>query len=181
MQKSLLSLAIPTLADKTDVLLFREKFTGHNASGEIPGANSLRFAESYEVWLSQLQLLVNAATVPEGMVQSTSLLAWRVSDGKLVGILQIRHDLNEHLLKVGGHIGYSVAPDERRKGYGTEMLKLGLKHCRILGLKRALVTCDKTNIASAGVIRANGGILENEVDESGNIKQRYWIDLGRSV
>lgn len=177
MQKSLLSLAVPTLADKTDVLLFREKFTGHNASGEIPGASSLRFAESYEAWLEQLRLLANTATLPEGMVQAMLFLARRVSDGKLVGILQIRHDLNEHLLKVGGHIGYSVAPDERRKGYGTEMLKLGLDYCRTLGLKRVLITCDKTNTASAGVIRANGGALENEVGVDGIIKQRYWIDL----
>ena len=92
-------------------------------------------------------------------------------------MIDIRHRLNEYLLQFGGNIGYSVRPSQRRKGYATEMLALGLEECRKLGLDRALVTCDKTNIGSAKTIQKNGGVLENEVLEGDRITQRYWIAL----
>ena len=92
-------------------------------------------------------------------------------------MIDIRHRLNEYLLQFGGNIGYSVRPSQRRKGYATEMLALALEECRKLGLNRALVTCDKTNIGSAKTIQKNGGVLENEVLEGDRITQRYWIAL----
>lgn len=92
-------------------------------------------------------------------------------------MIDIRHRLNEYLLQFGGNIGYSVRPSQRRKGYATEMLALALEECRKLGLDRALVTCDKTNIGSAKTIQKNGGVLENEVLEGDRITQRYWIAL----
>ena len=95
----------------------------------------------------------------------------------MVGAVNIRHDLNDYLLKYGGHIGDGIRPSERRKGYATEMIRLALEECRKLGLTRVLMTCDKNNIGSAKSIIRNGGILENEVLEKGVIKQRYWIAL----
>ena len=92
-------------------------------------------------------------------------------------MIDIRHRLNEYLLQFGGNIGYSVRPSQRRKGYATEMLALALEECRKLGIDRALVTCDKTNIGSAKTIQKNGGVLENEVLEGDRITQRYWIAL----
>lgn len=41
----------------------------------------------------------------------------RKADKKIVGNVQIRHKLNEKQLLYGGHIGDSVRPSERRKGY----------------------------------------------------------------
>lgn len=100
-------------------------------------------------------------------------------DKKIYGAAHIRHTLNNFLLKAGGHIGYGVRPSERRKGYASIMLYMALEKARELGIKKALVTCDKVNLASAGTILKNGGVLENEVlDESdGEIVQRYWIEL----
>ena len=96
----------------------------------------------------------------------------------LLGAVNIRHFLNDHLLKYSGHIGDGIRPSERGKGYATEMIRLSLSECRKLGIDRVLMVCDKSNIASAKTIIKNGGILENEfVDENGKIKQRYWIDL----
>ena len=85
----------------------------------------------------------------------------------------------------GGHIGYSIRPSQRRKGYARETLRLTLDKCREAGEARVLITCDKDNIPSARTIPANGGVLENEVvDEPGlgqsGMIQRYWITLTKS-
>lgn len=177
MHQSRLILTEPTFADEAAVLAFRERFTGHNSAGEIPGGAGLQTAESYSEWLSTVRQYGSAKTVPLGRVQASTYLAKPQENGKVIGIIQIRHALTPHLLQVGGHIGYSVSPDERRKGYGTQMLQLALEKCREIGLTRVLVTCDKANIASAAVIQTNGGILENEIAFDGVPKQRYWIAL----
>ena len=96
----------------------------------------------------------------------------------LLGAVNIRHYLNDYLLQYGGHIGDGIRPSERRKGYATEMIRLALIECKKMGIHRALMVCDKTNIGSAKSIIKNGGVLENEfVDEEGNTQQRYWIDV----
>ncbi len=100
-------------------------------------------------------------------------------DGKrLVGMVDIRHQLNDALLAFGGHIGYGIRPSERGKGYGNTILALALEECKKLGIDPVLVTCKKTNIRSASIIQANGGVLENEISHDGELQQRYWIELG---
>lgn len=97
---------------------------------------------------------------------------------RFLGAVNIRHYLNDELLQSGGHIGDGIRPSERRKGYGTKMVGLALLECKKLGIKKVLMTCDKDNIASAGTIIKNGGVLENEfLNEDGEIEQRYWITL----
>ena len=82
------------------------------------------------------------------------------------------------MLSTGGHIGYGIRPTERRKGYAKAMLKMALEKCIQVDIKKVLITCDKTNIASAETILANGGMLENEVvEDNGNVVQRYWITM----
>lgn len=93
-----------------------------------------------------------------------------------VGAVNIRHRLNEELLKNGGHIGDGIRPSERRKGYATAMIGLALAECRKLGIEKVLMVCDKENIGSAKSIINNGGILENEIEVDGTVEQRYWID-----
>ena len=101
---------------------------------------------------------------------------------RLLGAVNIRHRLNDALLREGGHIGDGIRPSERRKGYATEMIRLALLECRKLGIDRVLMTCDKDNIGSAKSIVKNGGVLENEfVDSAGKVVQRYWITLGEEA
>ncbi len=98
----------------------------------------------------------------------------------LIGAVNIRHYLNDYLLKYAGHIGDGIRPSERGKGYGTEMIRLALIECKKLGIDKVLMVCDKSNIASAKTIIKNGGKLENEfMDEDGKIQQRYWINLNK--
>ena len=114
----------------------------------------------------------------DGHVPTTTFFLLDVDRNRLLGAVNIRHYLNEDLLKDGGHIGDGIRPSERRKGYATEMIRLALIECKKLGIDKVLMVCDKDNIASAKTIINNGGILENEIiDEDGKVEQRYWITL----
>ena len=104
---------------------------------------------------------------------------WLIDGDEFVGRLSLRHELNESLLKIGGHIGYEIRPSKRKKGYGKQRLRLGLEKARELGLHRVLVTCDEDNIGSKKIIEHNGGKLENALEIKGEPvrKLRYWIDI----
>ena len=111
------------------------------------------------------------------LVPDSTFFALDIKRNIFVGAINIRHYLNERLLLSGGHIGDGVRPSERRKGYATEMIGLGLKECKKLGINKVLMVCDKDNIGSKKSIIYNGGVLENEVEVDGEVLQRYWIDL----
>ena len=105
---------------------------------------------------------------------------WMIMDGKYLGRVSIRHFLNDKLLKLGGHIGYDVVPSERKKGYGTELLKYALVKSKEMSLEKVLLTCDEENIASRKIIEKCGGVLENIVpgEKEGDCsKCRFWISL----
>lgn len=168
-----LHLVLPTIEHKQAAWAYRQE---HIDSGEpwIHGSGGLIKAENYESWLEKVTN--RDATAYPDRVPKTTYFA--VVDGRIVGTIQIRHTLNDSLLKEGGHIGYGVRPSERRKGYAAKMLTLALQICRELGIEKALVTCSKANIASAKTIIKCGGVFENEITgENGSVVQRYWIAL----
>lgn len=97
----------------------------------------------------------------------------------IVGMIQVRHEFNDYLERYGGHIGYSVRPDERRKGYASAMQRAALPVCRALGLERVLVICLTDNEGSRRTILRNGGVYEctvHEPEENEDL-ERYWIAL----
>lgn len=103
---------------------------------------------------------------------------WLVEGDRFLGMINVRHHLNDNLLKFGGHIGYAVRASERRKGYGALMLQLALPKVKALGLDKVLLTCNDDNEGSARIIEGAGGVLENVVDMPGApAKRRYWINL----
>jgi predicted acetyltransferase len=113
-----------------------------------------------------------------GGVPATTLWAYDDERDKMIGAVNIRHWLNEELLKNGGNIGDGVRPSERRKGYATKMIALALEECRKMGIDRVLMVCYKHNIGSQKSIQNNGGVLENEIiNTDGYIDQRYWIEI----
>lgn len=99
---------------------------------------------------------------------------------QILGVIRVRKELNsEYLRNIGGHIGYDIAPSNRRNGYGTNILKKGLEKVKLMGINAVLITCKSDNQASARIIEKNGGIFDSEIldSESGKIFRRYWINV----
>ena len=165
----------PTEADEGEVLAYRDEFL--SAGEPLHGTARLAESGSYREWLAAVRDNLTEETVRPGLVPSTTLLARDAKTGALVGMIDIRHRLNDFLLAFGGHIGYSVRPSRRRRGYATRMLAAALEVCRELGLTRVMIACDSENAASARTIERCGGVMENEVPEDGRLTRRYWIDL----
>jgi predicted acetyltransferase len=93
-------------------------------------------------------------------------------------MIDIRHELNEYLRTIGGHIGYGIRPSERNKGYASYLLNKALTKCKELQISQVLITCDEDNIGSTKVILNNGGIEDDVfITEEGQMKRRFWITL----
>ena len=170
-----LKLVLPTPEYKEQLLDYKREFIENGDS--MDGTAGLRNAETFEEWYSTFCDNLKEDTVREGLVPATTYMAISTDAGRLIGMIDIRHRLNEYLLNFGGHIGYSVRKSERQQGYATEMLELALIECVKLKIKKVLITCDKENVASVKTMINNGAKLENEIPEGNRITQRYWINI----
>ena len=74
------------------------------------------------------------------------------------------------------HIGYAVKPSERKKGYGTEMLRLGLLKAKKIGIKKVIMNCNIDNLPSKKIIEKNGGRAMPRIKEGGEFKLRFQIN-----
>lgn len=104
---------------------------------------------------------------------------WLVRDGDIIGCSRLRHRLTPELEHEGGHIGYDVRPSERRRGFGTILLRLTLERATARGLVRVRITCDAENLGSIRVIENNGGVLDGEVLSRARGKpiRQYWVTV----
>jgi len=143
--------------------------------GLYPELDLKERAENFPTYIEELK--THATAPPEGLVPMTFF--WLVNNNEYIGRVSVRHELNENLLRAGGHIGYDIRPSKRRLGYGKRALQLALPEAKKLGIHKVLVTCDSTNIASRKIIESQGGVLENEVvgEEGMPKKLRFWITL----
>ncbi len=172
-----IKLILPTEGYLDQVWAYRQECL--DAGSTMDGCGPMRFNESAEQWLADVRSYMDPATVPEGKVQATQFLSVREADDRLVGMIQVRHTLNDYLRNFAGHIGYSIRPYERRKGYATEQLRLALLFCKDLGLDRVLISCHPNNEGSRKTILKNGGTYERTScdPERGRELELYWIDL----
>ncbi len=147
------------------------------AEGRLGDMDAEAIARDFPGFVRKLLGQADPANVAPGRVPDTVL--WLVDGDTYIGRASVRHELNDNLRRIGGHIGYQIRPAMRRRGYGKEILRLALPYAREIGLARVLVTCDEDNVGSKKIIEANGGVFENAVEkpDSGVRTLRYWIDL----
>jgi predicted acetyltransferase len=167
-----LVLRVPSQSDEAEFL------RAHRATSPSV-QNFLHYYEDGMPFGRYLEVLAEherGENLPTNQVAATFLFAFVGT--RIVGRVAIRHALTPHLERFGGHIGYVVVPEHRRRGYATAILRQSLQIARRkLGLKRVLVTCDDDNVGSIKTIEKNGGVFEGVVtDPDGDKpKRRYWI------
>ncbi len=134
---------------------------------------------THQEHLSELENQKDKSKIAKDRVPATMFYGF--VENIIVGRLNIRHELNEHLIQRGGHLGYAVCPKYRKLGYATQMFRLGIQKCDDLGLKDILITCADQNVASWRVIEKFGGTLENRIhDEKENqFVRRYWLKIAQ--
>lgn len=171
-----LELVYPNKNLKEQIIDFRNEFYQNNEM-HIPGGAKLDMIENIDEWIKYVQDLEKGIT-SDGFVSSTVLLG--VVDKNIVGIIDLRHRLNDWLKNNGGgNIGYAVRPSERRKGYASEMVKQSLEFYKKNNIEFVEISCDYDNIASKNTILKNNGIFDRELTDSelGEKVQVYKIEL----
>ena len=170
----MLRLVRPTEEWKEKALDFRQEFFDHHEM-VINGSELLDKTERYEDWIQSVTDNMSAETVSPDWVVTDTYFAVDES-GRVVGIIDFRHTLND-FLKDLGNCGYSVRPSERGKGYATEMLRLLLKTAREKGLKELHLSVEKDNVPSVRTIVKNGGVYERSFAFNGEEADVYRILL----
>jgi len=132
---------------------------------------------NFPVMVQELLDAAKGKNIPDSWVPDSTY--WLITnDNKIVGAVNIRHRLTEHLFNAGGHIGYGIRPSARQKGYATKLLALSLEKIKELGVTKVLVVCDEGNTASEKTILHNRGFRDSDfMEEDGNVVRRYWIEL----
>ena len=171
----------PTIKRKQEVIELIKEFKDYNS--EVAGSSFLdKKINNYENWLEFLEEIKNNNN--ENLCPGIQYFLIRKNDNKIVGLINIRYNLNDWMMKYGGHIGYSIRPTERNKGYSKINLYLALEKCQKLGLKEILITADDDNIASYKTIETFGGELKNKIKnkETNNIPiRRYFINVEKAL
>lgn len=173
---------VPTIEHKKDAIEYVEECLAYGS--EVNGSGGLDgYLNDYEGWLRKLEDDRNRIPSEEKVPALTYFLV-RESDNRIVGMINIRLCLNERLRNLGGHIGYSIRPTERRKGYNKINLYLGLKVLNEYGVEEALLDCDYDNLGSSSTMKALGGKLKRRYYEPDIYKtyiEDYIIDVKDSV
>ena len=148
---------------------------------DLKKLSNKRFFKDYLKKIKQDEAVIN---LPIGRVPQTIYwLMQKQADGQLIwiGRVAIRHQLNDHLRTIGGHVGYVIRPSTRRQGYGVQLLALTLEKIRqsqpALDTPQALLTCDEDNLGSKRIIEKNGGVLSASTQQKPPLARKllYWV------
>lgn len=129
----------------------------------------------FAAMLDRINDFEQGENLPKGYVPSSTY--WLIQDDELIGVANLRHELNESLKTAGGHIGLGIRPSHRGQGLSIQLLNMTLEKAKKKGINPVHIHCYQENTVSARLIEACGGELDSEVDEGGVVVQRYLIDL----
>lgn len=178
-------LEIPSINRKQDALEYLNEHILYNSKiNGTGGLDRCLKGMSYEEWLDNVLKMPNEEYAKSlGYVSGYTYFLVRGEDNKIIGMINIRYNLTEEMLKDAGHIGYGIRPTERKKGYAKLQLYLALKKSKEIGLDKVMISCIETNEASDRTIRALGGIFDRkELDKDKNINLNiYWINVNESI
>lgn len=176
---------IPSLERKNEIIEYLDEFVKYGS--DINGSGSLDkiyYGYTFEEALDRcLKTEDEEYAKSVGRCQSRTFLLIRENDNKIVGTINVRWNLNEAMLRFGGHIGYGIRPTERRKGYNKINLYLGMLEAKKVGLEKVMLDCDVNNLGSDKTLKALGGKLERtEVDPSdGILTNVYWFNVDETI
>ena len=171
-----LRLVDPTLSKKSDFLDMIEEF--RIADEERYVYEDILMNQGFEAYLEWLQLGRRGQL--DKLCPWSAFWAIEQQSNRLIGLCSVRHTLSSWMAEYGGHIGYRVRPSERRKAYGTQILRLALNKIKEYEFERILIVCEPHNLGSIGVIKKNGGKLERQTSTEGILLNRYWIQKTHS-
>lgn len=166
----------PGPADEPAVQEMLQEFAqaGEDVICGSAGVNHLPYAD----WLRKLEKDARRECLAPDRMPRHTYLSVLMPTGRPLGFVAIRPELNEALLHAAGHIGYSVRPSERKRGYGSAQLAAALRNIGERGVEQALITCDQGNIASAATILSQGGVEDEPwVEANGDVQRRFWIRI----
>ena len=179
-------LELPSIEREKDAIEYIEEFYKYDS--QIHGTGSLdrelKKGKTYEEWLdNNIKLHEEDYASEKGLVPAYTYFLIREDDNKIVGMIDLRLDLNDYLRNFGGHIGYSIRPTERKKGYNKINLYLILKEAQKNNLEKVLITCADYNDGSRKTILSFDGRFEKTTfDESDNeTMELYWIDVNEAL
>ena len=179
-------LETPSINRKEEAIEYINEFNEYHSdvNGTCFLDDYLNEGRPYEEWLDNtLNMRDDNYASSKGFVPGYTWFLIRENDNKMIGMINFRIRLNEELRNHGGHIGYSVRPTERRKGYNKINLYLCLLEAKKMEIDKVLLTCVDHNEGSKKTILALGGVFEkNTYDEENNeTMELYWIDVNDSI
>lgn len=155
----------PSIERKNDALEYIKEILDNNKS-DTDGTNKLKYyINNYEEWIIKIENDEKIVPSEESVPQKTYFFI-RENDNRIIGMTNIRLILNKILEDIGGHIGYSIRPSERQKGYNKIQLYLALIECQKNGLDVIMLDCLKNNVGSSKTITSLGGFLVKEEEKN---------------
>ena len=169
-----------TIEDENEIIALCKEVKENDVENTFEGLSNIKNVDNidFKDFLLDLEKSKNIKDIKPNLVNQTTYMMFD-ENNRVLGGVNIRYELNDNLLKHGGHIGALIRPSERKKGYATKMISLAIEKCKELGIDKVLITCREENIGSKKAIEKNGGEYENSYyDEQNNFTyRRYWINI----